>query len=91
MSNVKKVQTLVACGCICLTVATSASADFLGVKAVIKDDGAIHDLCTLGAGPSVPFPLTLGPMMAGTSPAAPSGRVAAAGMLAQDGRRGPTG
>ena len=32
------VTTVIACGCICLMVATSGSADFLGVKTVNKDD-----------------------------------------------------
>ncbi|MCH8881518.1 MAG: hypothetical protein IID34_16760, partial [Planctomycetes bacterium] len=59
MSNVKKVLTLVACGCICLTVATSASADFLGAKAVTKDDPATQNLCNQANGPNIPFPLSI--------------------------------
>ncbi|MCH7688346.1 MAG: hypothetical protein IH899_16970, partial [Planctomycetes bacterium] len=59
MSNVKKVLTLVACSCICLTVATSASADFLAAKTVIKGDPDTVFLCNEANGDFVPFSLTV--------------------------------
>ena len=59
MSDVKKVLTLVACACVCLMVATTASADFLGVKAVNKADPATDFQCTQGNGAFVPGPLTV--------------------------------
>ena len=59
MSDLKKVLTLVACGCICLMVATSVSADYQGVKTVNKDsqeggEDSENFLCTLGNGAFVP-------------------------------------
>ncbi|MCH8963538.1 MAG: hypothetical protein IIB58_01145 [Planctomycetes bacterium] len=59
MSDLKKVLTLVACGCICLMVATSASADFVGVKSVNKDDPATLEECTQAGGDFVTDPLTV--------------------------------
>ena len=43
------VTTVIASGCICLMLATSASADFLGVKTVNKDDPDIDLLCLVKA------------------------------------------
>jgi len=55
MSDVKKVLTLVACGCICLMVATSASADFTGVNSVNKGEPGsdIDVICNQGLGLTV--------------------------------------
>ena len=59
MSDERKVLTLVACGWMCLMVATLASADFIGVVAVTKDDPDTDFQCAQGNGASVPGPLTV--------------------------------
>ncbi|MCH8968697.1 MAG: hypothetical protein IIA66_06235 [Planctomycetes bacterium] len=51
MNDWKWAITLAACCCISLTVAPSASADFVGVTTVIKDDPDTVALCNSGAGP----------------------------------------
>ena len=59
MNDWKCVITLAACCCIVLTLAASASADFVGVTTAIKDDPDTEFLCTLGNGDFVPGPLTV--------------------------------
>ena len=59
MNDWKCAITLAICGCIYLTVAPSASADFVGVTTVIKDDPDTAFLCTEGNGKFVPGPLTI--------------------------------
>ncbi len=59
MNNWKCAITLAICCCIYLTVAPSASADFVGVTTVIKDDPETEFLCTQGNGIFVPGPLTV--------------------------------
>ena len=58
MNNAKSTITLLAC-CVCLTMVPSASADFVGVTTVIKDDPDTAFLCTQGNGDFVPGPLTV--------------------------------
>ncbi len=53
MKHAKSTITLLACCCIVLTIIPSASADFVGVTAVIKDDPDTEFLCTQGNGPDV--------------------------------------
>ena len=50
MNNAKSTITLLACCCIILTTAPSASADFVGVTTVIKDDPDTVAQCNSGAG-----------------------------------------
>lgn len=45
VSDVNKVLTLVACGCVCLMVSTWASADFVGVVTENKTDLDTQTLC----------------------------------------------
>ena len=59
MNNCKRAITLAICCCIILTTAPSASADFVGVTTVIKDDPDTEFLCTQGNGDFVPGPLTV--------------------------------
>ena len=59
MNDWKCVITLATCCIIILTVAPSASADFVGVTTAIKDDPDIDLLCTQGTGPNIPGPLTV--------------------------------
>ena len=53
MSYMKKALTLVACGCICLVITTSASAEFTGAKSVNKVDEDTDFLCFQGNGVDV--------------------------------------
>ncbi len=57
MIDAKSTITLFACCCIVLTIAPSASADFVGVTSVFPDDPDTVDWCTQGNGMFVPFPL----------------------------------
>ncbi|MCZ6653134.1 MAG: hypothetical protein O7D91_08910 [Planctomycetota bacterium] len=59
MNDRKWAITLATCCSICLTIAASASADFVGVTTVIKDDPDTEFLCTQGNGDFVPGPLTV--------------------------------
>ena len=59
MNNCKRAITLATCCCIILTTAPSASADFVGVTTVIKDDPDTEFLCTQGNGNNVRGPLTV--------------------------------
>ena len=59
MNDWKWAITLAACYCIILTVAASASADFVGVTTVTKDDPDTAFLCTQANGFFVPGPLTV--------------------------------
>ncbi len=59
MNDAKRTITLLACCCTILTVIPSASADFVGVTTVIKDDPDTDFLCTQGNGDYVPGPLTV--------------------------------
>ncbi len=59
MNDWKRAITLATCCCIVLTIAPSASADFVGVTTVIKDDPDTEFLCKQGNGDSVPGPLTV--------------------------------
>ena len=59
MNDWKCAITLAICCCIYLTVAPSASADFVGVTTVIKDDPDTEFLCTQGNGDFVPGLLTV--------------------------------
>ena len=59
MNGRKYATTLASCCVIILTVATQASADFVGVTTVIKDDPDTEFLCTQGHGDFVPGPLTV--------------------------------
>ena len=59
MKNWKCAITLATCCGIVLTIAPSASADFVGVTTVIKDDPDIEFLCTQANGQFVPGPLTV--------------------------------
>jgi len=59
MNDAKSPITFLACCCIILTIAPSASADFVGVTTVIKDDPDTDLLCTQGTGPNIPGPLTV--------------------------------
>ncbi len=59
MNDWKWAITLATCCGICLTIAASASADFVGVTTVIKDDPDTEFLCTQGNGDFVPGPLTV--------------------------------
>ena len=59
MNDWKCAITLATCCCIVLTIAPSASADFVGVTTVIKDDPDTEFLCTQGNGDFVPGPLTV--------------------------------
>ncbi len=54
MNDAKSTITLLACCCIVLTIAPSASADFVGVTSVLPDDPDTADLCTAGNGQFVP-------------------------------------
>ncbi len=59
MNDWKCVITLAPCCGIVLTIAASASADFVVVTTVIKDDPDTEFLCTQGNGDFVPGPLTV--------------------------------
>ncbi len=59
MNDWKWAITLATCCGICLTVAPSASADFVGVTIVTKDDPDTEFWCTQGNGGFVPGPLTV--------------------------------
>ena len=59
MNDWKCAITLATCCCIVLTIAPAASADFVGVTTVIKDDPDTEFLCTQGNGDFVPGPLTV--------------------------------
>ncbi len=59
MNDWKCAITLAMCCCIYLTVASAASADFVGVTTVIRDDPDTAFLCTEGNGIFVPGPLTV--------------------------------
>ncbi len=59
MNDWKCAITLAICSGIVLTIAASASADFVGVTTVIKDDPDTESLCTQGNGDFVPGPLTV--------------------------------
>ena len=59
MNDWKCAITLTTCCGMCLTIAASASADFVGVTTVIKDDPDTAFLCTEGNGKFVPGPLTV--------------------------------
>ncbi len=59
MNNWKCAITLATCCCINLTLARSASADYVGVTTVNKDDPDTAFLCTQGNGDFVPGPLTV--------------------------------
>ena len=59
MNDAKSTIILLACCCIILTTAPSASADFVGVTTVIKDDPDTDFQCTQGNGAFVPGPLTV--------------------------------
>ncbi len=59
MNDAKSTITLLACCCIVLTIAASASADFVGVTTVNKDDPDTEFWCTQGNGVFVPGPLTV--------------------------------
>ena len=64
MNDWKTSITLLAC-CVYLTVAPSASADYVGVTTVNPDDPDIEFLCTKGNGFFVPGPLTVCKVFAG--------------------------
>ena len=57
MNDAKSTITLLTCCCIVLTISPSASADFVGVTTVIKDDPDTEFLCTQGNGKFVPGPV----------------------------------
>ena len=59
MNDAKSTITLLACCCMVLTTAPSASADFVGVTSVFPDDSDTVNLCTEGNGDFVPGPLTV--------------------------------
>ncbi len=59
MNDAKSTITLLACCCIVLTIAPSASADFVGVTTINKDDPETDFECTQGNGAFVPGPLTV--------------------------------
>ncbi|MCH8828104.1 MAG: hypothetical protein IID45_00850, partial [Planctomycetes bacterium] len=59
MNDAKSTITLLACCCICLTMVPSASADYVGVTTVNKDDPETDFQCTQGNGEFVPGPLTV--------------------------------
>ncbi len=59
MNNWKCAITLATCCCINLTVAPSASADFVGVVVSRNTDADTTNLCTNANGPFVPVPLTV--------------------------------
>ncbi len=59
MNDDKSKITLLACCCIILTISSSASADFVGVTIVTKDDPDTEFLCTQGNGDWIPGPLTV--------------------------------
>ena len=59
MNDWKWAIILATCCSICLTIAASASADFVGVTIVTKDDPDTEFLCTQGNGDFVPGPLTV--------------------------------
>ncbi len=59
MNDWKCVITLATCCGIVLTIAASASADFVGVTTVNRDDPDTEFLCTQGNGDFVPGPLTV--------------------------------
>ncbi len=59
MNDWKWVITLAICCCTVLTIAASASADFVGVTIVTKDDPDTEFFCTQGNGDFVPGPLTV--------------------------------
>ena len=59
MKNWNRVITLATCCGICLAMVPSASADFVGVTTVIKDDPDTEFLCTEANGVNVPGPLTV--------------------------------
>ncbi len=58
MNGWKTTITLLAC-CVCLTIATSASGDYIGLTTVNKDDPDIAFFCAQGNGDFVPGPLTV--------------------------------
>ena len=55
----KRAIKLATCCGICLALAPSASADFIGVTIANQDDPATQFYCTEANGPSVPGPLTV--------------------------------
>ena len=59
MNDLKWAITLATCCCSVLVGVPSASADFVGVTTVIKDDPDTEFLCTQGTGNFVPGPLTV--------------------------------
>ncbi len=59
MIDLKKALMLLACCCVCLTVATTAWADFVGAVSEFKTDADTADLCGAANGDWVPFPLTV--------------------------------
>ena len=59
MNDWKWAITLATCCGICLTIAASASADYVGVTTLTKDDPDTEFLCTQGNGDFVPGPLTV--------------------------------
>ncbi len=59
MNDLKWAIALATCCCSVFVGVPSASADFVGVTAVIKDDPDTEFLCTQGNGLSVPGPLTV--------------------------------
>ena len=65
MKHAKSTITLLACCCIVLTTAPSASADFVGVTTVYPDDPDTEFQCTQGNGDFVPDPLTVCNVFAG--------------------------
>ncbi len=65
MNDWKCAITLGTCCCTILTMATSASADYIGVMTVNKDDPDTALLCTQGNGDFVPGPLTVCNVFAG--------------------------
>ena len=59
MNDAKSTITLLACCCIILKIAPSASADYVGVTSVFPDDPDTVFECTEGNGWFVPGPLTV--------------------------------
>lgn len=59
MIDLRKVLTVLACCCVCLMVATSSMADFVGVVTELKTDVDTVFLCGAANGDFVPFPLTV--------------------------------
>ena len=59
MIDLKKMLTLLVCCWACLTVATTARAEFVGVVSEFKLDAETADLCGQANEDFVPFPLTV--------------------------------